>query len=396
MNKRLSLFFRGILPLLAAICLLPLGPAFAASPVSDDEVDAIFRRRSTSGGMVVAAKDGEIVYSRCYGMANKISKEEVTPDTVFKLASVSKLVTAVALMKLVETDRLDLDENIGHVLGDPPFEAANPHYPKLPITARMLMTHTAGIRDNGGAFASGKPLRETLNPKLNKKKSGFLKEKPGTKYAYSNYGAGILGVLMEAVTGKRLTDAARELLFDPMGLDAAYDPHLLSDPEKIVTTYRKDGRIHKTRSYRLNRETYREEIDLDADYNESFGGLWMKGEDLCRLGIMLCDMGIYEGRRILEEETIREMMSSQQGKGGITADSPYGLNMWRVTGLVKGRMLYGHQGLAEGLLCNLFFDPETRFVFALVTNGCNNAKSSEIGILSRQLFDLLWDAFAGV
>ena len=89
------------------------------------------------------------------------------------------------------------------------------------------------------------------------------------------------------------------------------------------------------------------------------------------------------------------MISSQKGKGGITADSPYALNVERVTNLVSGKMLYGHQGMAEGVLCSLYFDPETQFVFALVTNGCNvKAKDDHICALSRRLFELMRNSFA--
>ncbi len=391
MKKKL---FRQMSALLfAALFLFSAALADVSAP-SEETVNQLFKKRKTVGGMVVAAKDGEIVFSQCYGFANKVGKEPVTEETYFKLASVSKLVTAVSVMKLVENSQLDLDQDIGEILGDPAYHAANPNYPKIALTSRMLMTHTAAINDSAGAFAGMKPLNATLNPKENKKKSGFLKVKPGTEYKYSNYGAGIMGCIIEAVTEKRLSDAARELIFDPMGIDAAYDPHLLQDPEKIVSTYNADGSGNITRSYRL-KQKYREEIDLDKDYADSYGGVWIRGEDLCRIGIMLCDMGVIDGRRILEEDTIREMLSSQQGKGGITVDSPYGLNVERVTNLLRGKMLYGHQGMANGVLCNLYFDPETRFVFALLTNGTNvKAKEDRICLLARDLFNLMWNTYA--
>ena len=391
MKKKL---FRQMSALLfAALFLFSAALADVSAP-SEETVNQLFKKRKTVGGMVVAAKDGEIVFSQCYGFANKVGKEPVTEETYFKLASVSKLVTAVSVMKLVENSQLDLDQDIGEILGDPAYHAANPNYPKIALTSQMLMTHTAAINDSAGAFAGMKPLNATLNPKENKKKSGFLKVKPGTEYKYSNYGAGIMGCIIEAVTEKRLSDAARELIFDPMGIDAAYDPHLLQDPEKIVSTYNADGSGNITRSYRL-KQKYREEIDLDKDYADSYGGVWIRGEDLCRIGIMLCDMGVIDGRRILEEDTVREMLSSQQGKGGITVDSPYGLNVERVTNLLRGKMLYGHQGMANGVLCNLYFDPETRFVFALLTNGTNvKAKEDRICLLARDLFNLMWNTYS--
>lgn len=377
----------------ALVLLISCAAAQAAAP-DEEEVRLTFKRYKTSGGMVLAAKDGEIVYRQCYGWANKKAEEKVTPEHYFKLASVSKLVTALPLMKLAEEGRLDLDEDIGQILGDPGFKAASSKYPKVSITSRMLMTHTAAVNDSKGMFMKGRDLTEALNPKKNRTGSGFLDRQPGTYYKYSNYGAGILGCVLEAVTGERLSDAARELIFDSMGIDAAYDPHVLQDPEKIVSTYRANGNLHITRSYRL-KESYREKINLDKDYKESYGGLWIRGEDLCRIGIMLCNYGEIDGKRILKEETVQEMLSSQKGKGGITADSPYGLNVERVTNLVSGKTVYGHQGLAEGVLCSLYFDPETNFVFALVTNGCNvNAKEDHICTLSRKLFEMMWGAYA--
>ena len=381
--------------LLAALVVLTCCCTKAALAVADVDVDTIFRKRKTVGGMVLAAKDGEIVYSRCFGYADKRAEEDVTPETYFKLASVSKLVTAAAAMRLVDEGKLDLDENLGHILGNPSYEAASPRYPETGITCRMLMSHTAAIRDDATVFQKNMKLSEVLNPKQNKKKMGFLKARPGEAYKYSNVGAGIIGCVIEAVTGKRLTAAATELLFDPLGIEAAYDPSLLTHPERIVTTYKANGGPHITRSYRL-KQPYRAEPDAERDYKESYAGLWIRGEDLCKIGIMLCDLGKYAGERILSEESVREMLSSQRGKGNITVDSPYGLNVERVRNLKDGKLIYGHQGLANGVLCSLYFDPETRFVFALVTNGCNvNEKDDRICRLSRDLFGYLWDEYVG-
>ncbi len=396
MDRRTVLLFlrKALAAGCALVLLLSCAAAEGGSAPDEETVRMTFKKYKTSGGMVLAAKDGEIVYRQSYGWANKKAEEKISDDTYFKLASVSKLVTALPVMKLVEDGRLALAENIGHILGNPAFEAASAKYPKKSITSRMLMTHTAAINDSKGMFMKGKNLTEALNPKKNKTGSGFLDRQPGTYYKYSNYGAGILGCILEAVTGERLTDAARELVFDAMGIEAAYDPHLLQDPEKIVSTYRANGNLHITRSYRL-KQAYRETVNLDKDYNESYGGVWIRGEDLVKIGIMLCNYGEIDGKQILQEETVREMLSSQNGKGGITEDSPYGLNIERVTNLVSGKTVYGHQGMAEGVLCSLYFDPETKFVFALLTNGCNvNAKEDHICTLSRKLFEIMWNTYA--
>ena len=140
-----------LLALLCALLLLPLC-AFAEdkdTSALDAEVAKKFGAFRTTGGMVVAAKDGEIIYKYCYGYADNGKKVLVTEDSYFRLASVSKLVTACAVMRLVDAGLLDLDENIGKIIGgDNPYNAVNPSFPGTPLTSRMLMSHTSPIWDS--------------------------------------------------------------------------------------------------------------------------------------------------------------------------------------------------------------------------------------------------------
>ena len=372
--------------------ILSLTAAFAAAEPSTDEIDEnvakIFKKWKTSGGIVVAAKDGVIIYEKTYGFADKIAKEKVSSDSYFRIASVSKLVTGCVAMRLVEEGKLDLDENIGSYLADPAYKVANPRYTKIPITARMLMTHTSSIKSDGG-FSSNKPLSDILNVKK-RKKANFYDKKPGTYYKYSNYGVGTLGCMIEFITGQKLTIAAKNLLFNDMGIDASYTPVYLKNPQLITTTYNKDGSIAVTRSRKL-REEYDDTVDVEHDYYEGYGKLYITGKDLCRIGIMLCDEGVLDGVRYLQKETVKEMMSSQEGKGGVKIDSPYGLCIHREKTLIDGKILYGHQGLQDGILCNLYYDPETRFVFVMLTNGCKSDMNNHVGSLSRQMFAYVWE-----
>ena len=377
--------------LLAFSLLLPLC-AFAedAEPSElDSTVDGKFRQFQSRCGEVVVAKDGEIVYQRSYGFADQAKTVEATPDHYYRLASVSKLVTATAVMRLVETGRLDLDENIGeylHLEGEKPFFAASPGFKKVGITSRMLMTHTACIWCD--KFSPRPAVTKVMNVKTNSREYFYGKtvaEKPGTAYHYSNYGAGILGCIIEGITGERLDDAVSELIFDRMGLDAGYSPEYLKVPGNITSEVVRE---------------YGDTIDLDNDYVFSYGSCWMKCADLCRIGMMLCDYGAFEGQQILEEETVREMMSSQKGKGGITVDSPYGLNILRTDflKLFNKRMVYGHQGMIDNILTALVYDPETRFVFAMVSvcrDPMNNQQRIDGGFraLPYNLLKLAWTEF---
>lgn len=379
-------FLRRLAALLCALVLLPLF-AFAEDPAEepselDKAVDGKFRQFAARCGEVVVAKDGKIVYQRCYGYADVKKTVPVTTDHYYRLASVSKLVTATGVMRLVEQGKWNLDENIGTYLGgDTPFFAASPRYKKTGINTRMLMTHTSCIWCD--KFSDKPGVTKAFNVKTAKKEY-FYTDKPGTQYHYSNYGAGTLGCMIEAITGERLDDAMAELIFDPMGLDAAYTTDYLRVPENITSEV-----IRK----------FSGEVDIDNDYIFSYGSCQIKCADLCRLGIMLSDYGMYEGKRILQEETVREMISSQKGKGDITIDSPYGLNVQRLTvGKPINHQFYGHQGMISNILCGLFFDPETRYVVSVVSVCPDPAnRQSKIYSLRALVYNLLkitWNEFA--
>ena len=381
---------RRILALLLVLTLsLPFCAAAEGPEASelDNAVDGRFRQFQARCGEVVVAKDGEIIYQRCYGWANPEKTVPAAPEHYYRLASVSKLVTATAYMHMVETGRIDLDENIGtylHLEGEPSFFASSPRYKKTGISSRMLMSHTACIWCD--KFSPKPGVTKALNSQANKgHKEYFYQEKPGTAYHYSNYGAGILGCIMEAVTGQRLDDAVSELLFDRMNLDAGYSPEYLKVPGNITSEVVRE---------------YGDGIDLDNDYVFGYGSCWMKCADLCRIGIMLCDGGLYEGTRILEESTVQEMFSSQKGKGGITVDSPYGLNVVRTkfSKLFDKRQVYGHQGMIGNILTLVIFDPGTRFVFAM-TSVCRDPMNNQDRIdggmraLGYNLLKLTWNEF---
>ena len=122
-------------------------------------LDKIFKNHHTVGGAVIIARDGEIVYEHYYGYASKTGRIPVTEDTYFRLASVTKMVTAIRVMQLVEEGVLDLDRDISEYLG---YQVGNAYYPQTPITLRMLMTHTSSLNQHGGYQRSDRSLSELI------------------------------------------------------------------------------------------------------------------------------------------------------------------------------------------------------------------------------------------
>lgn len=354
----------------------------------NEDIDKAFRNHKTVGAAVVVARDGEIVYEHYYGFAVKKQREPVTENTYFRLASVTKMVTAIRAMKLVEEDKLSLDQDISDYLG---YEVQNPYHRKTPVTLRMLMTHTSSLDPHGGYYQVSNTLRQLISTDR-VKKNNWYDEIPGTQYRYSNFGAGIIGSLMESVTGTNIDQDMQNNVFGPLGITASYSAGLLPDPENIPNIYNADGSIADTREYSINKD-WDAAVDPDRHYRINVGSLWMRPTDLCKIGILLCEGGTYQNTTLLQPETVQEMMSEQRGKGGITAKTPYGLCIHHVTTLLGTKTLYGHQGLYDGIVCNLYYDPETRFVFVLCSNGCNNAMDNRVVHLTRRIFDLVWKEF---
>ena len=155
----------------------------------DEYVASRFRARDVIGGALIIAKDGEILYSYDYGYKTNSKRETVTLDSCYRIASVTKLVSAVGLMQLIEEKGIDLDTPVKDIVG---FPVVNPAFPEDAITIRQVMSHTSSFVQTQYYH----PTWETL--KVNNK---YFSQtvRPGTEYAYSNLNGGLFGAMIEGV-----------------------------------------------------------------------------------------------------------------------------------------------------------------------------------------------------
>lgn len=371
--------------------MLALAAAAAAEPQDmDARVDEVFRATKTVGGAFVVARHGEVVYERYYGEQQKTTHVPVSEDTYFRCASVTKLVTGIGLMKMMDEGLLDPDEDISAYLG---YTVRNPRYRDTPITLRMLMSHTAGLVENS-SFARKASILSDMIDVGKKAGANFKKEvRPGSAYAYSNFGAGITGAIVESVTGMDVSSYMRETLFAPLGIDAAYSATQLENPDAIAATYHKDGSLYASPSYMLRQE-YVQEAMPDTHYRVTIGSLLIRPRDLAKLGIALCGDGTVDGVRVLSEEAIAAMRREHgEDIDGITADSPYTFFTIRQDTLFDGLRVYGHQGTDEGIVCNLYVEPENELVIVVMTNGCNTRRDDGIMRITRRLAAIAEDVY---
>jgi len=379
-----------LLTLILCLLLLLL-PALACALTTEEidwQVDDYFKKSRTVGGALIVISAGATVYEHYYGQRDSALELPVTEDTYFRLASVTKLISGIGLMQLYEQGMVDLDEDISDYFG---YEIANAYYPDIPITLRQLMSHTSTLSTNGG-YGTAKPIYEMLAKEL-KRPQNFTKNEPGSVYAYSNFGAGVVGAIMESVTGMSVNRYMTENVFEPLGLDASYDPAALGDTGNLPNIYDSDGSRYRSVAYMLG-EGYEDFADPENHYRTTVGGLWIRARDLAKLAVALCGDGEVDGVRLLTPESISLMRDDQASFGtSVTAESPYGLFTNREETLIEGHTFYGHQGMFGGILCNVYFEPETQFCFILLTNGCNNVLQNHVGVLTRRQFVYAYDTF---
>lgn len=371
------------------LCLFILFLAFpAAAELSapqraeaDAFFDALFQKARAVGGVALVSQEGERLYSYTYGWGDKAKTRPVTEDTVFKVASVTKLVTAIGVMQLVEQEKLSLDEPLTDQNGT---AVRNPHYPQSPVTLRQVMSHTSSLSST--APYSRKPHWEQID-----RKSGyFCTWQPGTRYEYANLNGGFLGSLIERASGQSLNTYMAENVFSPLGINAAYAATLLPDASLLSNTFSQDGSTYRNAAdYLKDGLGYEDTCDPDSHYRASVGSLYISASGLETLGRALAGNGSAAGISLLAPETVRMMREDQRLFPGstVTGESPYGLCLYRYT--MDWDTWYGHQGRWEGLLVDVFFEPATQTVLVFIANGVKREPGREVASLAETALEFI-------
>jgi len=195
---------------------------------------------------VLAIRAGRPVYEQAFGRRyignGALPDQPATPATLYRIASISKMMTTLGLMRLVEAGRMDLDADVSGYLG---FSLRNPHFPERAITLRTLLTHTSSLRDDGGySWPLGTALRDVLAPGAPLYGEGKMwtrRAGPGEYFTYCNLGWGVIGTAMERVTGERFDLLMQRLLLQPLGVDGGYNVSALPPAAlaNLATLYRK-------------------------------------------------------------------------------------------------------------------------------------------------------------
>ena len=317
------------------------------------------------GLSISIAKGGNIVWENHFGYKNINENNSVDKNTMFILSSASKAVTAALLMHLFEQDLFALDDNVNEHL---PFNVNHPDYPEVPITFKMLLSHTSGIKDNWNymPFYDGdSPLELTyyLNQYLTPGGEfydidlNFIDYAPGTSFSYSNIGAALIGLLVEEISGQSFNEYSSESIFEPFEMDDAY--WFLSEIENL----------NQVASPHQLAEGSSDSLAVLENYGYSdfpAGQLRTTSNNLAKFMCAFINNGMYNGIKILNPETISLMKTIHY------PDAAYDQGLiWYYKNL-NGRTLFGHSGSDKGSVTEMFTSPSDNFGVVLLSNSRNH------------------------
>lgn len=356
------------------------------------ELKKAFEANSLLGLSVQLLKADETLLDEQFGLADIDRNIPITDSTIFRIASITKTFTAVAMMQLQSEGLADLDKDVSEYLG---WELRNPEYPREIITLRMLMNHTSSIRDGKGysAFTSDMlsnkvHIRELLSPQGKYfTKDLFAEHQPGTYFSYTNCTWGIIATVIERISGKSFDQYCRDHIFGPMEMDAEFDPHFISNLDRLAVLYRYDNDHWEPQSdhYLGIRPEARAKTGYEPGTNGLLygpqGGLRCSANDLAKLARLFWNKGRFKETQILPETAVAEMLASEWTYDGTNGDTwegffhSYGLGIHHITNTAEkdiifpDRRMSGHPGIAYGLLSDLYFDPESKVAVIFITNG---------------------------
>ncbi len=317
------------------------------------------------GGVLLAAKDGQIFLHKSFGYHTYQKSEPVTRGDIYDLASITKVIaTTSAVMKLVDTKKLSLDDKVVHHL--PAFKGKQEKYfdQKSNTTIRHLMTHTAGLPPYREYFMMNGDANTRLDSVMNTEPASGL----GEKMVYSDVGLITLGKVVEAIGHASLDFLVDSLVFNPLGMNATfYNPqseklHRVV-PTEISTKYRNGlihGEVHDENSHSLGGVA-------------GHAGLFSTADDLAVFSQMMLNGGIYGWERIFKEETVQLFTSRANMVEGSSRclgwDSPDGKASG---GVFLSDKSFGHTGYTG---TSLWIDPENNMFVILLTNAVHPNRS---------------------
>lgn len=324
----------------------------------DQLLSAEFNQKEP-GCAILVAKDGNVVYKKAFGTADVELDVPLAPGMVFKLASITKQFTAIAILQLVEQRKISLEDSLQKFVPDFPSHGQR-------INIENLLTHTSGIKDYMQIEHANQYMeRWDFTPKqlIDHFKNHPLEFEPGTRYSYSNSGYYLLGYIVERVSGKSYQSYVKDNILTPLGMSETYFDTDNNIIPRRVKGYRKDNGKLKNADYWSPTIAY------------AAGGLLSTTGDLLKWfnGIL--------AHKIIIKETLDKAFTPYKLRDGSQVNYGYG---WYIENTGKVRSIE-HAGKMNGFLTNQIYYPEQNVFIAALFNS-ENAPRDE---MSRKISEIV-------
>ncbi len=319
---------------------------------------------------VVIVDADRVLLTDVSGFANRLSKKTASADTIFRIGSITKMFTSLAILMLQEDGLLKLDQNVNAFI--PPAFLQNKWHATHPIKISHLLEHTAGLRDLSKAeFDHNKPmsLENALRWKSAQRRSFWP---PGLHYSYTNVGAGLAAYVIEKTSQQEYESFVKKRIFTPLGMLSASFENDDSTLTNLATGYDSDGITV---------------IPYWHVFYRAFGAINIRPVELAPFLQLLIRRGEFKGQRLLSEAAIERMERPETtlaAKSGLS----FGYGLGNYSSQRNGLVFHGHGGDADGYLSRLAYNRETNLAYFIVINTFKNSALSALtnrteGYISR-------------
>jgi len=332
------------------VLLILFGLDTGAGRAAADQFDSVrelinrkLEQKDTPSISVAVVRKGEILWEEGFGWSDKERKRAATADTPYLLGSVSKPITATAVMVLRERGLLDIDKPINDYLSNTKIRAATGDVSK--VTVRRVIQHMAGLPEYSDAYY-GDETGKVPSLDLSIRRYGVLTRPPGEKFVYSNLGYAVLGSVVTHVSGKSFDDFLHDDVFIPLGMKHA------AAPGSHLSTARAVG--------------YRPDGEREVDYTRIYApaaDVYASAHDLACFGLFHLKAHLSVQRPILSDKTIDEMRDRTVSMG----NAAYGLG-WHIRQDSKGRRQVLHGGASAGADVQFTLVPEEKLCVVVLAN----------------------------
>ena len=348
-----------------ALLSLPASPAFAQSgrfdlPKTKTVLTGLVEKTLRDNGIpsmsIALVRGDSIVWTAAFGYANMRTKTPATTETIYSTGSSFKSVTATAVMQLAEQGKLKLDEPINKYLGDAKVKDSS----STPVTFTHILSHWSGLK-NGAETQPiwGRRLPSTLE--------GFTSaltwvRAPETKWEYNNFAYGTAGLLVQKISGVEYEQYMVDNILTPLGVTTPHpvypSPEMV---ERMALPYSAGGTFGKPAPVA--------QVHFDV---YPAGDIYLRAADMARYLIAQLNGGVFQGKRILSEASVREMHTKRFG-------GDYGYGFWMVRDTASGHTLIHHGGAIAGQRAFLIGDLDAKVGVYYMTNSDFNPDGTAPG-----------------